>query len=139
MKEKRKAPTKACPDCQEECHARLSSCKKCGFIFYKKKKRFIEDWKSLGIGDYIRVIGRSGDYYIKENGERVYFTDAGIYIVKRVVKDGLLVTGHGRRAHGFGFLYMGNEKKSRLVDSVYNSPHKLAVVSLKRKEKESLR
>ena len=121
MKEKRKAPTKACPDCQEECHARLSSCKKCGFVFYKKKKRFIED------------------YYIKENGERVYFTDAGIYIVKRVVKDGLLVMGHGRKAHGFGFLYMGNEKKSRLVDSVYNSPHKLAVVSLKRKEKESLR
>tara|TARA_R100001377_G_C3105594_1_gene80696 strand:- start:65 stop:475 length:411 start_codon:yes stop_codon:yes gene_type:complete len=133
MKNKRKAPVKVCPDCQEQCHARLSSCKDCGFVFYKKKSRFIEDWKSLDIGEYIRVIGRSGDYYIKDSGERIYFTDAGIYKVRRVIKDGLLVVGHGRNAHGFEFLYMGSERKSRLMDSVYNSPHKLAIVSLKRK------
>lgn len=133
MKKKRKSPVKICPECQVECHARLASCKKCGFTFYKKKKRFIDDWKSLKVGDYIRVIGRSGSYYIKENGEKIYFTDAGIYNVRRIVNDGLVVVGHGRHSHGFGFLYMGAEKKSPLLDSVYNSPHKLASVSLKRK------
>ena len=133
MKEKRKAPTKACPDCQEECHARLSSCKKCGFVFYKKKNGFIEDWKTLNIGDYVRVVGRSGSYYIRENGERIYFTDAGVYSVKDITKDGLVVIGVGRHSHGYAFIYMGHKKKSRLLDSVYNSPHKLASVSLKRK------
>ena len=133
MKKKRKSPVKICPDCQQECHARLATCKKCGFVFYKKKKRFIDDWKSLEIGQYIRVIGRSGDYYVKENGERIYFTDAGIYKVTGIVNDGLLVVGHGRNSHGHGFIYMGHEKRSRLLDSVYNSPHKLASVSIKRK------
>ena len=122
MKKKRKAPVKICPDCQQECHARLSSCKKCGFVFYKKKSRFIEDWKTLKIGDYIR-----------ENGERIYFTDAGVYNIKDIAKDGLVVIGVGRHSHGYAFIYMGHKKKSRLLDSVYNSPHKLASVSLKRK------
>ena len=111
----------------------MASCKKCGFVFYKKKKRFIDDWKSLQVGDYIRVIGRSGSYYIRENGEKIYFTDAGIYNVRGIVNDGLVVVGHGKNSHGCGFIYMGHEKKSRLLDSVYNSPHKLASVSLKRK------
>ena len=133
MKKKRKSPVKTCPECQQECHARLASCKKCGFVFYKKKKRFIDDWKSLQVGDYIRVIGRSGSYYIRENGEKIYFTDAGIYNVRGIVNAGLVVVGHGKNSHGFGFIYMGHEKKSRLLDSVYNSPHKLASVSLKRK------
>ena len=35
---KRKAPEKQCPDCGEMCHARRSSCKDCGFIFFKKKQ-----------------------------------------------------------------------------------------------------
>ena len=134
MKNKRKAPVKICPDCQEQCHARLSSCKKCGFVFYKKKNHLIEDWKKLKIGDHIRVIGRSGSYYVRENGERIYFTDAGIYNIKDIAKDGLVVIGVGKNSHGFGFIYMGHEKKSRLLDSVYNSPHKLASVSFKKKE-----
>ena len=132
-KKRRGAPEKVCPDCQQRCHARLATCKKCGFVFYKKKKSIIEDWKSLQRGDYIRVVGRSGTYYIKENGDRIYFTDAGIYCVREIHHNGLIVTGAGRAAHGYEFLYMGSEKKSSLLDNLYNSPHKLMVCIFKRK------
>ena len=131
---KRKQPVKPCPDCQEQCHARLATCKKCGFVFYKKKKRFIENWKEeVSPGDHIKVVGRSGSYYIKTSGEKIYFTNPGTYLVKRVRVDGLVVIGTGRVSHGYQFLYMGKEVKSSMLDKLYNSPHKLIGVSLKRK------
>jgi len=133
IKKKKKAPTKSCPDCKQECHARLATCKKCGFVFYKKKTRIIADWKSLHSGDRIRVVGRSGSYYIKEDGDKIYFTDAGIYCVREIHTDGLTVTGIGRRSRGCEFLYMGNEKRSSILDNLYNSPHKLMLCSFKRK------
>ena len=132
-KKKRTAPEKGCPDCQQRCHARLATCKKCGFVFYKKKKSIIEDWKSLQCGDHVRVVGRSGTYYIKKDGDRIYFTDAGIYCVREVHHNGLTVMGTGRKSHGYEFLYMGNEKKSPLLGNLHNSPHKLMVCTFKRK------
>lgn len=128
---KNKAPLKVCPDCQEKCHARLAECKECGFVFYKKKRSIIEDWKSLQRGDRIRVVGRSGNYYIKKNGDKTYFTDAGIYSVREVRYNGLVVIGTGKRSQGCEFLYMGEEKRSSMLDSMYNSPHKLIGVALK--------
>tara|TARA_R110000824_G_scaffold95111_1_gene228859 strand:- start:475 stop:897 length:423 start_codon:yes stop_codon:yes gene_type:complete len=130
---KKKAPTKSCPDCQQDCHARLATCKKCGFVFYKKKKSTIEDWQSLKSGDHVRVVGRSGSYYIKSNGDKIYFTNAGIYCVRDIHKDGLTVIGTGRQSHGYEFLYMGDEVKSSMLDNLYNAPHKLVCVSFKRK------
>ena len=132
-KKKRTAPEKSCPDCQQQCHARLATCKKCGFVFYKKKRSIIEDWKSLQHGDRIRVVGRSGTYYIKKNGDKTYFTDAGIYSVREVRYNGLIVIGTGKRSHSCEFLYMGDEKKSSILDNLYNSPHKLLCVSFKGK------
>jgi hypothetical protein len=130
---KKRAPTKSCPDCQQDCHARLSTCKKCGFVFYKKKKSTIEDWKSLQRGDRVRVVGRSGTYYIKKSGDKIYFTDAGIYSVREVRYDGLIVIGTGKRSHGYEFLYMGDEVKSSMLDNLYNAPHKLMLCTVKRK------
>tara|TARA_R100000008_G_scaffold54328_1_gene33160 strand:+ start:10276 stop:10698 length:423 start_codon:yes stop_codon:yes gene_type:complete len=133
-KKKRGQPLKSCPECDAQCHARLATCKKCGFVFYKKKKKFIEDWKEeLKPGDHVRVVGRSGTYYIKESGEKVYFTNPGVYLVKHIRDDGIVAIGTGRICHGYEFLYMGKEKQSSMLDSMYNSPHKLIGVSLKRK------
>ncbi len=138
MTSKKKAPQKSCPDCGQSCHARLSSCKKCGFVFYKRKNRFIEDWKEeLNVGDYVRVVGRSGTYYIKANGDRIYFTDAGIYHIKEIHDNGIGVVGIGRQSHGYEFLYMGAEKKSSVLDRIFNSPHKLVSVSYKGRKGES--
>jgi hypothetical protein len=131
---KKRAPTKSCPDCQQDCHARLSACKKCGFVFYKKKKSTVEDWKSLQSGDHVRVVGRSGTYYIKESGDKIYFTEAGIYCVRGVHHNGLTVIGTGRVDHGYEFLYMGNEKKSPLLGNLYNSPHKLMLCTKRKGE-----
>ena len=72
-----------------------------GLFFIKRKNASSKIGNLSAIGDYIRVIGRSGDYYIKENGERVYFTDAGIYVVKESNK---------RRAVG----YRARTKGSRI-------------------------
>ena len=132
-KKKRGAPVKSCPDCQGLCHARLAKCKKCNFVFYRKKNSVIEDWKSLQSGDYVRVVGRSGTYYIKENGDKIYFTDAGVYNIKQIKYNGLTVIGTGRQSHGYEFLYMGAEERSSLLDNLYNSPHKLVRVSYKKK------
>jgi hypothetical protein len=138
MTKKRKTPVKSCPDCQEQCHARLATCKKCGFVFYKKKKKFIENWKEeINPGDHIRVVGRSGSYYIKENGEKIYFTNPGVYLVDSIDKEGLVVMGIGRVAHGYEFLYMGKKVKSSMLDRLYNCPHKLVSVSLKKRKGES--
>ena len=135
---KRKQPLKSCPDCQTKCHARLSKCKKCGFVFYKKKKNVVENWKEeLKPGDHVRVVGRSGTYYIKENGEKIYFTNPGVYLVKHIRENGIVAIGTGRISHGYEFLYMGNEKKSSMLDNMYNSPHKLISVSLKKRKGES--
>jgi hypothetical protein len=133
VKKRRTAPEKICPDCQRRCHARLATCKGCDFVFYKKKKSIIEDWKSLRRGEYIRVVGRSGTYYIKENGDRIYFTDAGVYCVREVHHNGLIVTGTGRTSHGYEFLYMGDEKRSPLMVNLYTSPHKLMSCTFKRR------
>ena len=132
-KKKRGAPVKSCPDCQDLCHARLAKCKKCNFVFYRKKNSVIEDWKSLQSGDYVRVVGRSGPYYIKENGDKIYFKDAGVYNIKQIHYNGLTVIGTGRQSHGYEFLYMGAEERSSLLDNLYNSPHKLVRVSYKKK------
>ena len=93
-----------------------------------RRGRPVKDWRTLEVGDYIRVIGRSGSYYIKSNGDRIYFTDAGIYHIKQIHGEGLTVIGGGRQSHGFEFLYMGEEKKSKLLDNMFNAPHKLCKV-----------
>jgi hypothetical protein len=111
----------------------LAECKTCGFIFYKKKKKFIENWKEeVRPGDRIKVVGRSGNYYVGENGERTYLTNPGVYLVMKIHENGIAAIGTGKVSHGYEFLYMGEEKRSSMLDSMYNSPHKLIGVALKK-------
>lgn len=138
---KLKRGQKLCKNCNQINGARAHTCKHCGTEFIskseakqgkvrkKKLKKFIEieDWKALSSGDRIKVIGRSGNYYIGENGERQYMTDAGVYIVKSQDDKGLIVYGS---EGGFGYIYMGPEKKSDMIPNMYRSPHKIVKVNI---------
>ena len=127
----KKRGQKACSECGHINGVRAYHCKECDHPFKMKKPsksrrgRPVKDWRTLEPGDYVRVVGRSGNYYIKENGDRIYFTDAGVYHIKQIHGEGMIVIGTGRQSHGFEFLYMGKEKKSKLLDRMYNAPHKL--------------
>ena len=122
---------KACEECGEANGVRAYHCKECEHPFKMKKKSKsrkgirVRDWKTLEKGDYIRVVGRSGSYYTRENGEKMYFTNAGIYKYQGRDGLGLTVTGTGRQNHGYEYLYMGPVRKSPILDSITNAPHKL--------------
>ena len=61
---KRKAPQKDCPSCSGKCHARASTCKSCGHVFFKKKLSIVEDWTQLQSGDEIKSVKGHGSYWI---------------------------------------------------------------------------
>ena len=97
---------KLCKNCNGINGARAYVCKHCNVAFvsnaisktkkFKRKrqpKKFeeISDWKELSDGDKIKVIGRSGNYYVGSNGDRQYMTDAGVYTVKDKDDKGLTV------------------------------------------------
>jgi hypothetical protein len=94
----------------------------------KKPKKFEEiDWKELSTGDTIKVIGRSGNYYVNSMGERMYMSDAGVYTVRSKDNNGLIVYSSDG---GYGYIYMGPEIQSDLMDNMYRSPHKIVKVNL---------
>ena len=136
---KNKKPLKTCPECDEKCHARKSTCE-CGFVFYKKKNRTIEDWKSLQKGDVVKSVGANGPYWLNpETQEKTYMGSYGKFVVQEIEKDYIVVT-ESRAARrrlsvrgGYHILYMGRKKKSDLCDNMYNCPHKLIGVSFKGK------
>ena len=132
----KKTPLKKCPDCQEQSHARIATCK-CGFVFYKKKSKnkTIEDWKSLKKGDIIRSVHGHGPYWENpETKDKTYIGDYGKIIVDSIGKDYVQGFEYGRsRTIGMGrvvYLYMGVNKKSDLMDNLYSRPHKLVGISL---------
>jgi hypothetical protein len=128
---------KLCKSCNGINGARSHTCKHCNTEFNiettskskkpvktKKVKKFeeITDWKSLTNGDRIKVIGRSGNYYIGDSGDKQYMTDAGIYTVKSHDTNGLIVYASDG---GWGYIYMGVEVKSDTIPNMYRSPHKI--------------
>lgn len=131
---KLKRGQKLCKNCNGINGARSHVCKHCGAEFkagaiaknkpakIKKQKRFeeVSDWKSLERGDKIKVIGRSGNYYINGDGERQYMTDAGMYVIHDKDDSGLHVYNGG-----YGYIYMGPEVPSKLIPNMYRSPHKI--------------
>lgn len=138
---KLKRGQKLCKNCNGINGARSHVCKHCNAEFKKgaatsntkkdkglktKVKKFeeITDWKSLQRGDRIKVVGRSGNYYLTSTGERQYLTDMGIYTVQD--KDDL-----GLRVYdgGYGYIYMGPEVPSEVIPNMYRSPHKLLKVN----------
>jgi hypothetical protein len=138
---KLKRGQKLCKNCNQINGARSHSCKHCNHEFVpasitkknkfktKRPKRFeeIEDWKSLAIGDTIKVVGRSGNYYVNDMGEKMYMSDAGVYTVFKQDSNGLVV--HNTNG-GYGYIYMGKEVQSDLIDNMYRSPHKLIKVNM---------
>ena len=122
---------KECPECGTINGVRSYHCKKCDFEFPMKKRRkgkrrkVVEDWKTLKAGDKVRVVGGSGSYYIDESGDRTYLSERGEYTVFARDNEGLKTYGNG----GYSYLYMGKKKKSILVDNLYRNPHKLLLVT----------
>ena len=136
---KLKRGQKLCKNCNQINGARAHVCKHCNNEFIKgatsknkpakikKQKRFeeISDWTSLKNGDRIKVVGRSGNYYVGQDGERQYLTDSGLYTVQGVDALGLHVYDGG-----YGYIYMGPEKKSDTIPNMYRSPHKIVKVNI---------
>ena len=128
---------KECAECGESNGARAYTCKKCGKPFKMKNgvirysKRPIEDWESLEEGDCIRVLSRSGDYYYKQNGDKVHWTTAGKYRVKEITVDnngksnGISCFGITNRNAGYHWLYMGRKKRSKESPRQFHAPHKI--------------
>jgi len=135
---KLKRGQKLCKNCNNINGARSHACKHCNNEFatakqpkskFKKKKvkKFETiDWKTLSIGDKIKVIGRSGTYYINSEGERMYMSDPGIYTIQSVNDTGFVVYSNDG---GFGYIYMGPEELSQHVPNMYRSPHKILKVN----------
>ncbi len=82
------------------------------------------DWKNIENGTKIKVLGRSGTYYLGNNGDKTYMSDPGVYTVIGKDSNGLRV--HGKS--GFNYVYMGPEKKSNLMDNMFNAPHKITLI-----------
>ena len=128
---------KECTECGESNGARAYTCKKCGKPFKMKNgvirysKRPVEDWASLEEGDCFRVLSRSGDYYYKQNGDKVHWTTAGKYRVKEITIDsagnynGISCFGLTNRNAGYHWLYMRKDKQSKESNRQFHSPHKI--------------
>ncbi len=121
---------KICSSCDEINGVRAFECKNCGTAFKMKKARRgpkktqVEDFTTLKKGDLIRVVGGSGTYYINESGDKHYFTDRGKYIVSSIDKNGIVANG----PCGMCYLYMGKKKRSKLLDTMWNAPHKIILL-----------
>lgn len=137
---KLKRGQKLCKNCDKINGARAHTCKHCNHEFVpasitkknkfktKRPKKYEDvDWTTLVAGDTIKVIGRSGNYYINDMGERMYLTDAGIYTIFKLDTNGMVVYS---RDGGYGYIYMGEEKQSDLIDNMYRSPHKIVKVNV---------
>ncbi len=134
---KLKRGQKLCTKCNTINGARSYACKSCGEAFSVKaqnsntkvfrRKKYIEvNWKELSTNDYIRVYGRSGNYYVNDMGERSYMSHPGIYMIKDKDHQGLIVYSSNG---GYGYIYMGPEKQSDLIDNYYRSPHKIVKIN----------
>lgn len=138
---KLKRGQKLCKNCNQINGARAHTCKHCNHEFVahvsnnknkikrpKKQKKYVSiNWQDLVRGDKIKVIGRSGNYYVGPNGDKQYLTDAGIYTVSDIDEHGLRVYADGG---GYGYIYMGKEIQSDLIDNMYRSPHKILKVNV---------
>ena len=126
----RKRGQKICEECGCVNGVRAYECKQCDHPFkmkkYRKgnKKKKVDDHMTLNEGDVIRVVGGSGPYYTNENGEKLYLTDRGKYLVNDVDKLGI----HTHGKHGYSYLYMGKRCRSKVLDSITKAPCKIVLL-----------
>lgn len=133
---KLKRGQKLCNNCNNINGARAHVCKHCNKEFEKrsdfkaqvarKKKSKLTsniDWKTLEQGQIIYINGRSGNYFLNDDGTKTYSTNKGVYRVIEVKEEGLFCYGRS----GNTFIYMGLEKQSKWLDTMYQSPHTIYV------------
>lgn len=126
---------KLCPSCQEINGARKYECENCGHVFRERKVVNNEClWYELVKGDQIKVYQGYGSYYVNSNGERVYLTDSGPYLVESVDEFGIKAFGIGKTNYGFTYIYMGPECKSPIINSIFRCPHKITKINVNRKD-----
>ena len=135
---KLKRGQKLCKNCNQINGARAHVCKHCNSEFdirvkgskvikRKKIKQYVPiEWNTLQKGDKIKVIGRSGNYYINSEGEKTYLSDPGVYSVQAIDDNGITVYGTD---NGFGYIYMGKEEPHKEIPNMYRSPHKIVKVN----------
>jgi len=134
---KLKRGQKLCRKCNQINGTRAYQCKHCGESFEirsrgskikKKRVKKLESisWSDIEVGQRIKVMGRSGTYYLNEHGDKTYMSDPGIYTIIGKDANGLRVYGKS----GYTYIYMGPEKKSSLLDNLYNAPHKIMKVNV---------
>ena len=127
---KTKRGQKLCSNCETINGVRSYECKQCGTKFKMKRGRLgpknqrVEDHTALNKGDLIRVVGGSGSYYLDKEGEKHYFTDRGKYTVFGIYQDYILAIG----PYGTTILYMGKKRRSKLLDSMWDAPHKILLL-----------
>ena len=127
---KTKRGQKLCSNCETMNGVRSYECKQCGTKFKMKRVRLgpknqrVEDHTTLNKGDVIRVEGGSGSYYLDKEGDKHYFTDRGKYTVFGIYKDYILAIG----PYGTTILYMGKKRRSKLLDSMWDAPHKILLL-----------
>jgi hypothetical protein len=135
-KKKRGTPLKTCPECQIQLHARKAECG-CGYCFYQKRKSVVRNWQELKKGDIVRSLHGSGPYWEDPSTkEKIYMGSYGKFKVDKVCENFIRVFGVGKfgkmqTSSSLEVLYMGDVKKSKLCDNLYNCPHKLVNVSFK--------
>jgi hypothetical protein len=127
---KTKRGQKLCSNCETINGVRAYECKQCSHKFKMKRGRIspknkrVEDHMTLHKGDLIRVVGGSGCYYLDKQGDKHYFTDRGKYTVCKIHKDYILANG----SYGSSHLYMGKKRRSKLLDSIWDAPHKIMLL-----------
>ena len=115
----KKRGIKVCPECGTENGARSYDCVECDYEFPMRKKRRgvrkkdVADWTQLKSGDVVRLVGRSGSYFLNENNDKEYLYSNTVYTIKDIKDNGILV--HGK--YGFEFIYCGPEREG-IVSSI---------------------
>jgi len=140
-KKKRKAPEKACPQCDTANHARSSNCKSCDYTFYVRKKvrevELAKNWRELVRGDIIKVTTGSGPYWISKDkgGDKIYMGQKGKFEVIEIYDQGPRccgiygrpVSSRGRLSHYQEFIYMGDPCYDDDMN-LHREPHKIKVI-----------
>lgn len=122
---------KMCKKCETINGVRAFVCKDCGAEFKMKKRRkhprriVVDDFRTLQPGDTVRVMGASGPFHTDSNGDRSYLVERGKYKVVSTDQNGIHAYGEG----GYGYLYMGSVKTSKLIDTITHAPCKIFKLS----------
>ena len=144
---------KFCSACGKGCGCRTLKCPACGHDFgikqkteapvikaatpiiankfapkkiKRRKKRIQEkvDWRTLDVGDKIKVLSGGGQRHIGGDGASIPMGYKGKFLVKGVRPDGILA--YSGSEGGFCFIHMGPK---RVIDSgILLRPHKILLI-----------